>query len=436
MKSVKLSGVLVSILFFTANVFALNGNITFDQNGNTSEIISQIKAINPNAEIIPVPLLNKKAEVALPVVDKKAVKKWTVMVFVNAKNNLESYGLSDVNEMEKIGSSDDVNIVAELGRIKGYTSADGDWTGSRRYLITKDPVNNYAIKSPILMEIPKSDMGSWEYLVGFAKWSMEKFPAENYMLVVWNHGSGWNKDTAFEATKGLSYDDETHNHMTTPQIRLAMEKIGKINIFSMDACLMQMAEVAYEIKDYTNYVIASEETEPADGYTYDTFLGPLVNNPNMNGAELSKATVDSYIEHYANAGRSGTQSSINSASFDKFVTLLDDWIKTAMDANEKTAVLEAKNKAQDFYYSSNKDIYHFIQLVAKNAKNEGLIAKSNDLLKFMKDNLITYNNTTGYAYNNAYGLAVYMPSYLPTSYKALKWAAETQWDEFIKWYNK
>ena len=162
-------------------------------------------------------------------------------------------------------------------------------------------------------------MGDWEYLVGFTKWSMEKFPAENYMLIVWNHGSGWNKDNMFESSKGLSYDDVTHNNMTTPQIRLALEKIGKISIFSMDACLMQMAEVAYEVKDYADYVIASEETEPADGYTYDTFLGPLVNNPNMDGAALSKATVDSYIEFYANKGRSGTQSSIKTSGFDAFV---------------------------------------------------------------------------------------------------------------------
>ena len=435
MKSVKLSGLLVAILFFTANVFALDGNITFDQNGSISKIVTQINAVTSDTEIVPEALLDDKAEVILPAVGKKALKKWTVMVFVNAKNNLESYGLSDVNEMEMIGSSDKVNIVAELGRLPGYSSADGDWKGSRRYLINKDN-NTNAITSPVLMEIPNSDMGSWEYLVGFTKWSMEKFPAENYMLIVWNHGSGWNKDNMFESSKGLSYDDVTNNHMTTPQIRMALEKIGKINIFSMDACLMQMAEVAYEIKDYANYVVASEEIELADGYTYNTFLGPLVSNPNMDGAALSKATVDSFVDHYASINRSGTQSAIKTAGFDKFVVLLNDWIQTAMTANEKEAVVNAKNSAQDFYYSSNKDIYHFIQLVAQNAKNEGLIAKSNNILKFMDDKLITYSKATGYNYNNTYGLAVYMPSYSSSSYGVLKWAADSQWDEFITWYNK
>ena len=180
MKSVKLTGILVAVLFFTANTFALNSNISFDQNGNTAEITTEINATTPDAEIIPEPLLDNKAAV-LPTVEKKALKKWTVMVFVNAKNNLESYGLSDVNEMEMIGSSDEVNIVTELGRLPGYSSADGDWKGSRRYLIEKD-ANKYAITSPILMEIPNSDMGDWEYLVEFVKWSMEKYPAENYML--------------------------------------------------------------------------------------------------------------------------------------------------------------------------------------------------------------------------------------------------------------
>ncbi|MCG2725059.1 MAG: clostripain-related cysteine peptidase [Elusimicrobia bacterium] len=424
MKPVKLFGVLVAIMFFTANVFALEGSITFDQNGSTSEIVKQIKAINPDAGIIPIPSL-----------DKKSAKKWTVMVFANAKNNLEGYGLSDVNEMEMIGSSYEVNIVVELGRIKGFTAADGDWTGSRRYLIKKDN-NKSAITSPVLMEIAKSNMGDWNHLVDFAQWSMEKFPAQNYMLVVWNHGSGWNKDIKFEAIRGISYDDETKNHITTPELRLALEKMGKINILAMDACLMQMAEVAYEVKDYTDYVVASEETEPADGYTYDTFLGPLVNNPNMSAAELTKATVDSYIGHYAGLRRSGTQSSINTAAFNKFVPLMDDWIKTAMNANEQKAIVKAKDSAQKFYYSSNKDIYHFIQLAAQNANDEGFIKKSNDLLKFMDDSLITYNKTSGYKYDNAYGLAVYMPNYsTDSSYNVLKWAVETQWDEFIDWYN-
>ena len=39
------------------------------------------------------------------------VKQWTVMVYMSADNNLEPDGIHDLNEMESVGSTDDVNIV-------------------------------------------------------------------------------------------------------------------------------------------------------------------------------------------------------------------------------------------------------------------------------------------------------------------------------------
>lgn len=72
---------------------------------------------------------------------KAAPKEWTVMVFINGKNDLELAGLYNVNQMEKIGSTSKMNIVVEQGRMKGQeggdTDLDGDWTGARRMLIRK-----------------------------------------------------------------------------------------------------------------------------------------------------------------------------------------------------------------------------------------------------------------------------------------------------------
>src|SRR3989338_7673669 len=67
---------------------------------------------------------------------KAAPKEWTVMVFINGKNDLELAGLYNVNQMEKIGSTKDMNIVVEQGRMKGQaggdTDLDGGWAGSPR----------------------------------------------------------------------------------------------------------------------------------------------------------------------------------------------------------------------------------------------------------------------------------------------------------------
>ena len=414
-----LFGLLAGVML-ASSAYAFDGAISFDQKGDLSQVIEQLKAANPGADIIPA------------AGDVKAAKKWTIMVFVNAKNNLESFGLGDVNEMEMVGSDANVNIVAELGRITGYSADDGDWKGSRRYLITKD--NDAAkITSPILMEIPKSDMGSWKYMVEFTKWAMEKYPAQHYVLVVWNHGSGWNKDLSFESEKGISYDDETGNHITTPQMRLAMEQIGKIDIFAMDACLMQMAEVGYEIKDHADYVVASEETEPGDGYTYNTWLAPLAAKPDMAAGELSKAMVNSYTDHYQTISQGATQSSIKTASFGRLTVLLDAWTGEVMAANDLVNVKNARTKAQAFYYSSNKDLYHFVKLVSDATAAPAVAQKGKELMDFLKTDLIYHNRATGAKYANAFGFAIYIPSSYTASYDSLLWAADSKWDDFIKW---
>ena len=79
--------------------------------------------------------------------------------------------------MENVGSSENVNIVVELGRVKGHDASDGDWTGSRRYLIKKDNDPKH-ISSPVLMEIKNSDMGDWKYSGGICKLGKNQFSGQ------------------------------------------------------------------------------------------------------------------------------------------------------------------------------------------------------------------------------------------------------------------
>src|SRR3989339_2075603 len=91
------------------------------------------------------------------------VKEWTVMIYMNGKSNVEQFALRDMNRMEAAGSTGRLNVVVELGRMKGQegdTNADGDWTGSRRYLVTKDSDPEH-ITSPVLMKKPVTDMGDY-----------------------------------------------------------------------------------------------------------------------------------------------------------------------------------------------------------------------------------------------------------------------------------
>lgn len=370
---------------------------------------------------------------AQPAADTQAasVKEWTIMVYINGKNNLEKYALLDMNEMEKVGSSDKVNIVTEVGRIAGYDSSDGNWVGTRRYLVQKDD-NFSAVTSPVVQDLGKTDMGDYRQAIEFGKWAKANYPAKKYMFILWNHGSGWVKSRADE-NKGISYDDETGNHFDTPQMGLVLQGIGGVNVYGSDACLMQMPEVDYELKPYTEYIVGSEETEPGDGYTYDTFLGPIVANPTMTSEEVGKQAVNAYADHYA--GQSATQSLLKTSALDGFVRLVNEFVTATMATSEKALVKTALSKAQKYAYADNKDMWDFLNLYAASSASQEVKAKAAALQKYLAGTLIVHNRTSGKYAGRSMGLSVYMPSYsLSSAYNELAWARDAMWDEFINWY--
>jgi len=409
------------------------------------------------------------------------------MVFVNAKNNLEKFGFMNIKQMEKVGSSDDVKIAVEFGRL-GQVGSDGGWRGQRRYIIQKGDDPNKII-SPVLQDIPKADMGDWRHLVDFVNWAREAAPAEHYMLIGWDHGSGWllrllallgshfqeselrpflsalysnpgetgllqllprsiplqyerealrlisllSRSNGGILPMGISYDDETGNHISTLDLGRALEAIGKLDIYASDACLMQMAEVIYQVMKYAGFVVGSEETEPGDGYTYNTFLAPIVVNPLLAPRAVAEIAVKAYVEHYAGTGQGVTQSAVDTAAFGQLPALLNDWTKLVMAANETELVKSALGRVQSFYYSDNKDLLHFIKLIDAGTRNEGVRSKGAELENFLAKG-ITSNGTLGSGYANALGLAIYLPRWsYSNAYDELAWAKDGNWVNFVRW---
>ncbi|MBI4350331.1 MAG: hypothetical protein HY550_02725 [Elusimicrobia bacterium] len=378
--------------------------------------------------------------------EEKVPAEWTIMVYSSAKNDLEKYLLADLNEMELVGSSAKVNIVAEVGRIEGYDSSDGDWTGVRRYLITKDS-DKTRMGSKLLQDLGMLDQGDYRTLAAFGKWAKAAYPAKKYMLIVSNHGSGWEKgiQTLIES-KGISYDEQSGNHINTPQLGLALKEIGKLDVFGTDACLMQMAEVVYEIKDSVDYIVGSEETEPGDGYTYNDFLGPVVKNPAMSPLEVGKQTVNAYADHYDGIDQGYTQSLAKASSIDKLLAETNAFAEAVMAAGEKTLARSARGAAINYAMDENRDLYDFARRVAEGSANADVKLKGQALMNFITGDLVplsrSRNDKGGYwsgpkEYTLSRGMAAYFPNYaLGAGYGDLAWAKASKWDEFVTWINQ
>ncbi len=203
-----------------------------------------------------------------------------------------------------------VNVVVELGRMAGYSADDGDWSGVRRYRVNKDS-DPSKINSELLADLGPADMGKGETLGDFARLARNAYPARKYMLVVWSHGSGWLKGAG---NKGISYDYETGSHINIPDLAKALKASGHLDVLAFDACLMQMAEVAYELKDSADFIAGSEEIEAVAGYPYDALLGAVSKEPALGPEAMARAVVESYGDYYSARGEAATHSYLKTAA--------------------------------------------------------------------------------------------------------------------------
>jgi hypothetical protein len=273
--------------------------------------------------------------------------------------------------------------------------------------------------------------------VEFVAWAKNLYPAKRYMLIVWNHGDGWKAKALGPkpSTKGISYDDETGNGITTVQLGLALKQMGGVSLYASDACLMQMAEVVYELKDSAPVIVGSEETEPGDGWAYDYFLERVHKSKfNLSPEVMAKAAVEGYSQYYAQRGMGTTQSAVKTRTLDSLRTLVNQWTGLAMASGEKEILKQAALEAKEYEGVDSKDFADFLTLAAAKTKTPALKAQSEVLIKYITTHVVIKNATSGDAYKTSYGLGIYLPAYrYDPDYSKLMWAQQSKWDEFVQW---
>lgn len=219
-----------------------------------------------------------------------AAADWTLYVHMAADNNLSAYASMDlVNEMAKATLSPRVNVVVECDMPQDE--------GTYRIKIE----NNEAV----IVDVLSYEMGQnqEQELVTGMKWATSNYPAEHYAISLWGHGSGI-IDPIRKLTRGILFDDTNNTYLNNQDMLTALSRIksevlgGKnIDVLGMDACLMADLEVGYQIKDYVNYFVASQQTEPAFGWDYSGFL-TQASSDYCSPAQFATAIVDSYKTFY------------------------------------------------------------------------------------------------------------------------------------------
>lgn len=206
-------------------------------------------------------------------VDTEAMKDLTILVWSGSNNDMYEYQVGDLNDMEKVGSNQHMNIVAQID----HTPAGG---GVQRLEIAHHPEEG--LGSKVLADVPACDMSDSGQLADFLNWGMKKYPAKRYWLVVSGHGDAWH---------GASESGPDARYMSLPEIEKGLAKVGrKIDLISYDCCYMGSAEAAFQISPYANVMVASQEEVGYWGMPYEKVLNTDLSK--LSTEEIARRLVD------------------------------------------------------------------------------------------------------------------------------------------------
>lgn len=213
---------------------------------------------------------------------------WTIFIYL-CGSNLESQGgaaTKDLNEILSSSGSSKVRFVVETGGAKTWRNNTMSSRKLGRYLIQQGRITDLGAVAP-------ASMGEASTLADFLTWGVANYPADHMGLILWDHGGG--------SISGVCFDER--NQSDSLWLRELDEALAtvykgmweKFEFIGFDACLMSTLETANIAATYANYMVASQESEPGNGWEYKTIVNYLAQNPASTGDQLGRAICDAYL---------------------------------------------------------------------------------------------------------------------------------------------
>jgi Clostripain family len=400
---------------------------------------------------------------AKPKTKTDAAKSWTVMVYMAGDNSLDPEGVQDLKEMKQVGSTDQVNVIAEFDRAVGHAA--------RRYYLRKGGV----VTGDAVASLGEVNTGDPKFLMDFIHWGIKNYPAQHYLLVLWNHGQGWDdtdiyaderfrglrrlasgpiRHALFRApvrtalkkartdteTRAILLDDNAKDFLDNQEMKKVLADTAKLlrrklDILGMDACLMSMAEVGYQMRDSAAYTVGSEQTEPGEGWPYSTILGALAKKPDMTPRDLSQLIVEKYLASYTSYdGVTYSACDLTRAGvLASAVAVLAKSLKaTLANSASRQHILAVRNQTQSYEVQDNIDLVDFCTLLAKAGAEPAVAKACQGVIKAVKSSYVIDQGYKGAAVKHSNGLAIYFPTQsVSPLYPGLDFSKKTGWDGFL-----
>lgn len=332
----------------------------------------------------------------------------TFMIYMVGSDLEFEKGLAtvDLNEIDyNKMNTDKVNVVVIVGGSKKWHNdfIDGDETSI--YQLT---ANGYEkVKQQSLQ-----NMGDSQVLSNYLNYVYDNYKTDRYDLIFWNHGG---------AIDGSEYDALSSDNLSLSEMKKGLSQSSfsgknKLELVMFRTCLNGSIEVANTFKDYSNYLVASEEV------TLGSVLGgPLsfINDvlPDDTSVEVGRKFIESYKGEigklkeqlsYSISDESiySTYSLIDLSKIDKTISSLNDFFASIQLSSDYNLVAKIRSNLYQYAASSGDDSYDMVDLYNLVTQLKDISPEKADILLKNLDDCIVYNWATN---SDSRGLSIYFP---------------------------
>ena len=328
----------------------------------------------------------------------------TIIVYMAADNDLSDDALNDLEEIKQSYTGSSINL-----NLNFVVFAD---------LLNETPfllkINNKS--SEIIQTYPELNSADPMELRNILSEIIEMYPADELGLILWSHGTSW-----LPAGSSLrSFGEDKGKQMNITD--LAENLPAKFDFIIFDACLMGSVEVAYELKDKTDYIIASSTETIFEGFPYNRIIPELL-QPTINLQSIAQ-----HYYNYYNAQKYAYRSATIAVIDTEQLTGLAEAMKQIVTENNINLLFDRQSVQRLDTYSEQYvfDLSDFVRKAYPDADTQFFIQKLN--------RSILYKNSTPlflsmYEIKTYCGLGCYIPhpdrNDLNAFYKTLQWYKDT-----------
>lgn len=404
----------------------------------------------------------------------KNTKSWTVMIYFCADTR-SSYVTSDLNNsgnglyIPMVGtlnsiqynltaeSANDINIIAIFDEPWSQEYPNGR---AKLYEITKDSM-------VMLDDLRETNMGDQQTLEDFITFCKTNYQASHYSLTLVNHGRGF---------AGCCYDYHAPHPswfyalgdcLTVEELDTALANTGGVDVLFFDTCLGGSFEVAWQLVDEVDYIVAGESLQNLEAlYHSNEITYNLSRNTNYTPFELARSAFDcAKWFHVAPWNQHGSWKSVSFYDLSRFnldgdqpsfQEIFDDFTEALIAelnynySGARALFTQIRNEITldtDLFSTGSMmvDLYGFVNKVLTYSNQ----FHYNDTLSYLCNQVLQWITPNGEGvildewhkpqYSGLYGFSICFPDsydmyqgYLyPNFYEQLDISLESDWQQFI-----